>query len=189
MSTTRWVLIYGECGRQAKSGTAIISSKFSRRATSFKTGHRKDSETIQGDGQCDPQISNRQVKKGRTANATRRRISVCIRPSSEQHKRDQWTLWPHKKPHLDYLEWSRCSSLLAYICADTNARGCSEALWFLQLHHEQLTDPAKVSFLTSYGRMRQAFRVILWIISRISIPGLWKILDALSKLDIKYAGR
>ena len=38
-------------------------------------------------------------------------------------------------------------------------------------------------------RMRRAFRIILCTISRTSITGLWKILDALSKFDIKYAGR
>ena len=60
-----------------KSGTAIISLTFSRRATSFKTGHRKDVETIQGDWQCGLQISNRQAKKDRTASGTRRHIRVC----------------------------------------------------------------------------------------------------------------
>ena len=43
--------------------------------------------------------------------------------------------------------------------------------------------------LTSYGQMRQAFRIILCTISRISILGLWKILDLLSNFYIKYAGR
>ena len=106
-----------------KNSIVIISSMFSRRATSFKTAHQKDSETIQGDRQCDPQILNRQAKRGRTVSATRRHISICTCPSSEQHKRDQRTLWPHKKPHLDYLEWSRCSSLPANNCACTNCQG------------------------------------------------------------------
>ena len=49
-----------------KNSIVIISSMFSRRATSFKTAHQKDSETIQGDRQCDPQILNQQAKRGRT---------------------------------------------------------------------------------------------------------------------------
>ena len=89
-----------------KSGTAIITPMFSWRATFFKTGHQKDNETIQGDGQCDLLILNRQAKMGRTGSTTRRCISLCTRPSSEQQKRDQWTLWFHKILHLDYLEWS-----------------------------------------------------------------------------------
>ena len=138
------VLIYGECRHQARAAQRLYRQRFPRGATSFKAGHRKNNEPIQGDGQCDPQISNRQAKKGRTASATRRHISVWTRPFSEQHKKDQWTLWPHKKLYLDNLKWSRCLSLPAYTCEGTNVKGCSEALWFLPLPHELLTDPANV---------------------------------------------
>ena len=73
------VLIYGECRHQARAAQRLYRQRFPRGATSFKAGHRKNNEPIQGDGQCDPQISNRQAKKGRTAIATRRPISICTR--------------------------------------------------------------------------------------------------------------
>ena len=91
------VLIYGECRHQARAVQHLYRLPSSWRATSFNTGHQKDCERIQGDEQYDPKFSNRQAKKGRTVCATRRRISVCTRPSSEQHKRDQLAPWPHKK--------------------------------------------------------------------------------------------
>ena len=44
----------------------------------MKTTSIKDSETVQGDRQCDPQISNRQAKKGKTVSATKKHISIAL---------------------------------------------------------------------------------------------------------------
>ena len=100
-SIVRWSLFMGNVGKiylwgmgnVGKSGTVTISRTFFQKTTwlhtCFMASHRKYSETIQEDGQCDLQTSTRQTKKIRTASATRRRISVCPRPSSEQRKRDQ----------------------------------------------------------------------------------------------------
>ena len=44
----------------------------------MKTTSIKDSETVQGDRQYDPQISNRQAKKGKTVSATKRHISIAL---------------------------------------------------------------------------------------------------------------
>ena len=139
-----------------------LSSAFFQRATSFKVGRLKDREKT-----------------------IKRRISVCTYPSSEQRKRDQWTLWPHKKPYLwTILNESgahpyRSIAVQALMPEDIQRRYdfCNFIMNRLQI---------QTTFLVN---IIWPFRVILCTISKTSIPGHWKILDVLTKFVIKYAGR
>ena len=139
----QWVLLDGLnlwwMWTSGKSSTAIISSTFSRRATFLKT-EKQFRETSSASHKS---RIGRPRRVGQRVLLEDGLMYVLAHPQSSTRE-----IGEHcglKKPHFDYLTWSRCSSLPVYTCAGINARGCSEALWFLELHHEPLTDPANVS--------------------------------------------